>query len=719
MYFNVFHHGPSRSFITINFWSGFLIWVVLIFSGQRSYAQTSGGMTIQTENITIVRDTYGIPHIHAKTDVEAAYGLAWATAEDDFESMQANIYAIKGRLSEVEGKEGAIADIVAFLIDVDQQVESRYDAQLSADYKALLEGYAAGVNAYASAHPDEVQLKGVFPVTPRDMEKGYALGVAMMTGLDIELLKVFNGSIANFEYQLTDKGSNAMAFNAERMTDERTHLIVNSHQPLSGPTAWYEAHIVSDEGWNMLGGTFPGGATIFVGTNEHLGWGHTLNYPDYVDVYKLSMHPKDKLKYRYDGEWRELEERTIHLKVKVAGIKLPVKRTFYRSIHGPVVKNKTGYYALRFPASFGIGAGEQWYRMNKASNYDEFMAALNSSKLPGINVVYADDQDNIYYLANGHFPNRAPGYDWKAVLPGDTSIVVWDPIFAPVKSLPQYLNPDCGYLFNTNNSPFFATCEDDNLDPSNFDPLRGHELYNNNRAWRFHDQMMEHPGKLSLDDIKAMKYDRKWGNPARTVVISNLERVFQLSEDENPKLADAIIMLRTWDRTTEPDNTTGAALWSMCVYFAVQHLVEEGRLIFPNELTDEEFIDIVTLARKHLMKHFGRLDVPLGTLQRHVRGKDSFPVGGTADVLAAMDTEPWKKGMMKSRVGDGYIQFVSYGDGLPQIEAVNCYGASNKEGSPHYNDQIEFYLQQKLRPMTLDWKEVLRTAVRTYHPGAQ
>ena len=74
---------------------------------------------------------------------------------------------------------------------------------------------------------------------------------------------------------------------------------------------------------------------------------------------------------------------------------------------------------------------------------------------------------------------------------------------------------------------------------------------------------------------------------------------------------------------------------------------------------------------------------------------------------------------MKSRVGDGYIQFVSYGDGLPQIEAVNCYGASNKEGSPHYNDQIELYLQQKLRPMTLDWKEVLRTAVRTYHPGAQ
>lgn len=679
-------------------------------------AQQAAAPSIDPSRITIVRDSFGIPHVHAPTDPEAAYGLAWATAEDDFESMQANLLAVRGRLAEVEGKDGAVADVVAFLIDVDRQVDTRFETQLSADYKALLEGYVAGVNAYAREHPEEVALKGVFPVSARDLEKGYALGVAMMTGLDIELLKVFNGSIANFEYQLSDKGSNAMAFNADRMLDDRTHLIINSHQPLTGPMSWYEAHVMSDEGWNMLGGTFPGGATIFVGTNEHLGWGHTLNYPDYVDVYKLVMHPKEKNRYRYDGEWKELEERTIHLKVKVAGIKLPVKRTLYRSIHGPVVKNKEGYYALRYPAAFGIGAGEQWYRMNKASNFDEFYAALKSSKLPGINVIYADDQDNIFYMANGHFPDRVPGYDWKAVLPGDTSLVVWDPVFAPVSSLPQYLNPECGYVFNTNNSPFFATCEEENLDAENYDPRRGHELWNNNRAWRFHQQMLEHPNPLSLDDIKAIKYDRKWGSPAKTIVISNLERVFELPETEYPKIADALSVLRGWDRTTEPENTNGAALWSMCVYFAVQHLVEEGRLIFPNELTDAEFVDIISDARRHLKKHFGRLDVPLGELQRHVRGKSDFPIGGTADVLAALDTEPWKKGRMKSRVGDGYIQFVSYGDGLPTIEAVNCFGASNKEDSPHYMDQVELYLNQQLRPMTLDWTRIQREAVSTYHP---
>jgi acyl-homoserine-lactone acylase len=680
-------------------------------------AQRAAPPSIDPSRITIARDTWGVPHIHAPTDVEAAYGFAWATAEDDFESMQHNLLAIRGRLAEVLGKDGAVGDVVAFLIDVDGLVESRFDTDLGQDYKDLLSGYAAGANAYAAAHPDEVLLKGLFPISARDVEKGYALGVAMLTGLDIELLKVFNGSIANFEYQLSDKGSNAMAFNAHRMEDKRTHLIVNSHQPLSGPMSWYEAHIVSDEGWNMLGGAFPGGATIFVGTNAHLGWGHTLNYPDYVDVYKLVMHPKDKLRYRFDGQWYELEERTIKLRVKVAGVKLPVKRTFYRSVHGPVIKNKTGYYALRYPAAFGIGAGEQWYRMNKASNFEEFNEALRLSKIPGINVVYADDRDNIFYLANGHFPKRVPGYDWKAVLPGDTSLLVWKPEFAPIESLPAYHNPDCGYVFNTNNSPFFATCEQENLNAEDYDPLRGHELWNNNRAWRFHEMISASNGSLTLDDLKDMKYDRRWADPARTVVVENLERIFQMDPAAYPDLADAISLLASWDRGTEPDNTNGAALWSLCVYYAVQYLVENGRLIFPNEFTDEEFVAILEKARRHLLKHFGRLDIALGELQRHVRGDEDYPIGGTADVLAALDTEPWKKGRMRSRVGDGYIQFVSYGEGLPRIEAVNCYGASNKPDSPHYRDQVDLYLKQQLRPMTLDWQEVLRTARRTYAPG--
>jgi len=194
--------------------------------------------------------------------------------------------------------------------------------------------------------------------------------------------------------------------------------------------------------------------------------------------------------------------------------------------------------------------------------------------------------------------------------------------------------------------------------------------------------------------------------------------LFQMEPADFPKIADALVQLKAWDHTTEPENTNGAALWSLCIHYAVEYLVEEGRLLFPNEFTDEEFEDVLRNAQKHLRRHFGALDIPLGDLQRHVRGDFDYPVGGTADVLAAMHTEPWKKGRMSSRVGDGLIQFVSFGDGPVRIEAMNCFGASNKPESPHFKDQVEPYLNQELRTMSLDWQTVLQDAKSVYHPGA-
>ena len=93
--------------------------------------------------------------------------------------------------------------------------------------------------------------------------------------------------------------------------------------------------------------------------------------------------------------------------------------------------------------------------------------------LAGINIVYADKDHNIFYLSNGLFPYRNPDYDWKKVLPGDTSATLWDNNFYPVEDLPQVLNPECGYVFNTNNTPFNATCPEENLDPDNFDKTMG------------------------------------------------------------------------------------------------------------------------------------------------------------------------------------------------------------------------------------------------------
>lgn len=100
-------------------------------------------------------------------------------------------------------------------------------------------------------------------------------------------------------------GSNAMAVAPGRSEDGHTRLMVNSHQPYTGPVAWYEAHLQSDEGWAANGALFPGSPVMLVGHNRDLGWAHTVNEPDLVDIYRLEVDDvDDPVRYRYDGEWR-------------------------------------------------------------------------------------------------------------------------------------------------------------------------------------------------------------------------------------------------------------------------------------------------------------------------------------------------------------------------------------------------------------------------------
>ena len=103
--------------------------------------------------------------------------------------------------------------------------------------------------------------------------------------------------------------------------------------------SWYEVHLQSGEGLNVMGGLFIGAPALGVGFNEHHGWGATVNQPDLVDVYVLEMDPEDDNRYRVDGEWLELESFDIPIKVLLWGwLPWTVKEKGYRSIHGPVMK---------------------------------------------------------------------------------------------------------------------------------------------------------------------------------------------------------------------------------------------------------------------------------------------------------------------------------------------------------------------------------------------
>ena len=666
-----------------------------------------GYSQINPENIEIIRDKWGVPHIHGGTDAETAYGLAWAHAEDDFYNIQLTMTAAKQLLGSYLGKEGAQADFVVGLIKAEEIVEEHYD-DLSDEYKAVLDGYVQGINAFAKKHPKEVLVKKAFPLTAKEALRGYVLQLSVFDGAGRAISQILDGSLPNNE-EIT--GSNAFALNGKKTEGDNVFLAINSHQPLEGPAAWYEAHLISDNGWNMMGGLFPGGTTVFLGTNENLGWAHTVNYFDKVDVFQLEMDKEDELKYRFDDEWLELEERELVLKVKILpGIKIPIKRKVYWSVYGPTLKNDNGTYSFHVSALDEIRAPDQWFHMNKATNLEEFKEALEIQGIPSFNIVYGDKEGNIYYIGNALVAERDPTYNWRSTLPGNTSKTL-NESFHPLSDLPTIENPECGYVFNTNHSAFYSTCPESYLDDKIFDETMGYPVWHNNRSLRF-TELMEDQDNLDWKDFLQAKYDNKL--PDSLCFLIDVNGLFELDPKKIRRGKEVLMIIQNWDRKADI-NSVGS------VHFKLFYEHLRGKLNAPRaeiyKPSSFEFLESLAYVESYLLKHFGKLEVSLADFQFLKRGDLSKPVWGLPDVITAMHTVKSKEGRVKVTAGESYIMMVKYSkEGLPEIETVNVFGASSRKESQHFNDQMDMFIDQKLKPMTLDLEEVRSEAVKIYSP---
>ncbi len=674
-------------------------------------AQSSNEPIIRPDRITIARDSFGVPHIFAPTDPEVAYGLAWAHAEDDFETIQTLMLTAKGRLGTYLGKKGATVDYVFGLLNTKATVDSQI-TNLNSQFINLLKGYLMGIEAYAKAHPKEVLNKHVFPVTVNEYLAAAAFSVAIFCGVDRTLPVILNNTMPELkEYE--GKGSNAFAIHSSKSSNGMNMLVINAHQPIEGATAFYEAHLQSEEGWNIIGGLFPGAPMIFHGVNENLAWAHTVNNQDKIDVYQLQTDKQHPGQYKVDGEWLMLEKRKLNLKVK--GIPVTVHRTVYNSIYGPTVKSPSGaYFSLRLPALMDAAALQQWYAMNRAKNFSEFYAALQQNHLPMFNIMYADRYDTIFYISNGKMPVRKkdPAFHWNSTLPGNTRASLWT-AFKPLNQLPQYINPKAGYLFNTNHSPFLATDVKENLPPTAFDPNDGYELFHNNRSQRAKD-LIDSFEMITYGDLKRIKFDRQYPDKILYPYGFYGDSLFMIDENKHPHLAPLIRALKTWDHNGNADSK-GALVYNLAFY-TVPRQIMPGRS--HDTLTIAEAIQTYQSIYDYLMLHFKTIDLTLGDVQKLVRGNQSWPLAGMPDVLAAVYSEPWKNGMRKMSVGDAYIAFVQFPkDGsLPLIQTINTFGTSMHPGSPHYNDQREMYQAQLLKRMSLSREEVIKKAERIYSP---
>ena len=676
--------------------------LVLLFS-LKSYSQ------INPDHIEIIRDNYGVPHIYAATDPEVAYGFAWAQAEDHFKLIQEGYLAGNGLLGKLIGLKGAGADFLTQLIQSEETVDKYYNT-LDKKFIALAEGFAAGLNAYAKKYPEQILEKKLFPLTVKKLLRYTQLQLFISNEADKLVSGIVNNSLSwPYKIEEDSKGSNFIAVSRNRTGSDETFLAINTHQPLEGPTSWYEAHLVSEEGTNIIGAAFPGTPCILTGANEYLGWTHTVNYPDKADVYALQMHPKKKDVYLVDGKPYTLEKFKAKLTVKFLGINIPIKKKFYKSIYGPTLKNKTGVYSVRTPSTTNITAIEQWWKMNKATNFSEFYEAIEMKALPGYNIGYADRNDTIFYISNGKIPIRAKGYDWTDVVPGNTKETLWDSYY-DIKDLPQVVKPKSGFVYNANHSPFKSSSEADNPIAENFAKEMNYETYDNNRSTRLL-KLLEEEERIDYKRFKRIKYDHQLPTPLQYNYM-DLNPLFDMKVADYPEVSTLLTDIQNWDRITNP-TSYGAGAYASLYYQLTPFYYQLGK---DRVFTKEALYEALKITKAHLKTYFNTERIQLGEFQKLVRGNKELPIYGLPDVVTATKGQPYKDGKIKITHGESYIGLVRFTPNKTYFESVISFGNSRRPDSPHYTDQMELYSNFETKTMSFDRLDVMKTAKRVYAP---
>ncbi|ABC62377.1 penicillin amidase family protein [Erythrobacter litoralis HTCC2594] len=693
--------------------------------------ETAAPSTHRTYRAEILRSDYGVPHIYGETDADVAYGVAIAQSEDDFFTLQDVVAMSKGRYGAIAGPDGAQVDYVYYLLDARGTAERQYGS-LPADTRAIFDAYATGLNQYAEENPDELKLAGLFPVNGEDVAAGFALRQPFFFGLAGVIGQLsdnkpprreFGPDIPGFpregsggdEIEVERKpaqtaramplpwgemaalsGSNAFAVAPEK-SGEGTILISNSHQPLEGGVAWYEMVVESGEGWHFTGANFPGSPFPFLGHNRTLGWTNTVNRPDMVDIYELVLN-EDGTQYRLDGEWRDLEAREVTLPVKLGPLVLPIRETVYRSVHGPVIVNDNGAFAMRYGGIDNIDQLDAYYRLNKASTLEEWQAILSRMDVPSTNFIYGDAEGNIAMVYNAAIPDRPEGHDWRGILPGDRSDLIWD---GPVDyaAIPKYVNPASGWLMNANNTPFRAAGPDSDLSPDSVSPYLGVELKQTNRsrrAWK----LMSEAGRLDNDTLRRIKYDTAY---EREGYVADLWDALEQFEPGDADLGEARRILLEWDFTADNVGPGDALALLMIRDFMSAEYQNKA-----------EAPDVATHLRKavdHLQEHFGRLDPPMSELLRLRQDPGlhavDLPLDGGSDTLRASTT--WQvdpDGRLRLVHGDSFIQWVEWRPGeRVRSRSVQPFGAAiTRPDSPHFTDQATLFVQKKLKPVHF-WRE--------------
>ncbi|HEU5161620.1 MAG TPA: penicillin acylase family protein [Thermoanaerobaculia bacterium] len=673
-----------------------------------------GGLAARAQRVTITRDDWGIAHVHGPTDADAVFGMIYAQAEDDFNRVETNYLKSMGRLAEAEG-ESAIFEDLRMKLFIDPDEMKRLYASSPAWLKALMDGWADGLNYFLQTHPD------VKPRVITRFEPWMALTFSEGSiGGDIESISVkelaaFYGKprVAAGRAAFADDpgGSNGFAISPLNTRGGNALLLINPH------TSFFfrsELQMTSDEGLNAYGAATWGQFFIYQGFNERAGWMHTSSGVDVIDEFLETIVDRDgRLNYRYGSEERPVATSTIVVPYRTpAGM---AQRTFtvYRTHHGPIVRELDAKWVSVALMNKPVEALSQSFLRTKARTFAEFTDVMKLKANSSNNTIYADGDGNIAYFHPHFIPKRDDRFDYTRPVDGSDPATDWKGLHE-IDEAPLVVNPATGWIQNTNNWPYSAAGP---FSPKREDFPRYMDTAGENPRGIHAVRVLEGRKDFTLDGLVAAAYDT-W-LPAFEKLVPLLVRAYDAApaSAEKESLGAPIDQLRGWDYRWSVDSipTSLAVYWVEELWGAAEAPAREAKIsrydYIAERVPPARKLEALAAAVAKLERDFGTWRTPWGEINRFQRltgdithrfddRAPSIPVGFPSALWGSLasfqtSTHPDTKKRYGIR-GNSFVAVVEFGQRV-RARAVTAGGESGDPASPHFNDQAARYATGNLR----------------------
>jgi acyl-homoserine-lactone acylase len=673
------------------------------------------------EQVTIIRDTWGVPHIYA-TDAEGAlYGLAYAQMEDQAVPILTQMQVATGHSAAAFGPQCLPScltqDEATDLFQVQQTAQQKF-ATLPTDQQQRFAAFAAGMNAYISTHRASLP-SWVTTVTPQDVVAyvqwrwimAQAYGAASKAGVG-QIGSSSASGVAQSPARwlasqpaLAPAASNMAALAPSRTATGGALFYGDPHLPYTGIHEWYEAQLVY--GNTSVAGAMPrGDPGIAIGTNGYLAWSETQNTVDESDVYQEQLNPANPNQYLFNGQYENMQLEPVTISVRMAnGALKQVTEMLRYTRHGPVIRTSSGFaYAAKVSLFGQIGLAGEFWQMAEAKTLAQFKAALAELQFPQDNIMVADRAGNIFYVAGTRTGIRTPGYDYSKPVPGWIPQTDWQGI-VPFSQLPQAENPLEGYLENANDAPWITAPEQINAAALPAYLRLGGDTPRSDRLKALLDPL-ENATVADMEQI---------GGDEDVLIAQQLKPIIAAAVAQaapNAQFTESVQLLNAWNNVADVNSTAMPlfAAW-LTAFQALHPSFSLWNAPPPDQVSRADGVKVIAALRTAdnlLMQTYGQLAVPWGSVHKLARGSTVVPVGGggTDEQTIYMNTcTSHKNGVCYVGQGSSYIMIVDLASG--RLYTSRPLGESDNPASPHYADMTRLFAAKQYKEFWMARSDVL------------